>query len=57
VTVSPHSQVSVPTSYVGWLAMPLGTDTFGVQGKSSLAELQVQVSAERATSWASPTTP
>jgi len=57
VTVSPHSQVSVPTGYVGCTNMQLATDTFSVQGASSLSGLQIEVAAERATAWPSPTTP
>jgi hypothetical protein len=57
VTVGPHSQVSVPTGYVVCNEMPPGSNTFSVQGESSLPGLQIEVAAERATAWASPSSP
>jgi len=57
VTVGAHTQLTVPTGILLCNEMPLGVDTFGVQLKSSLAGLQVQVATLRVTAWASPETP
>jgi hypothetical protein len=57
VTVPPHVQLTIVGPDLVCDSLSLGPHDLGLQLKSSIAGVEVQVSTSRLTAWASPTTP